>query len=124
MHGLIDSKTILPCFHLSEPKMPFNPSKDFSSYKPYLSDVGLLLTLLFKGKAKLEENVYGKLLGDKLDANLGYLWQNAVAQMLVAGGRELYCFSWKNREHLGHMRSIFSSVIGTRRSLSRLSHRR
>jgi uncharacterized protein len=106
LYDIIDSKAILPCFRLSEPKVPFNSSKDFSPYKLYLSDVVLFVTLLFNGKAKTEENIYSKLLSDKLDESLGYLWQNAVAQMLVAGGRELYCFSWKESRASRPQRSI------------------
>lgn len=36
-----------------------------------------------------------KLLSDKLSANLGYLYENLVAQMIAASGRELYYHTWE-----------------------------
>lgn len=46
----------------------------------YLSDVGLFTTMLFDSEPKTGENIYSKLLGDKLPADLGYLYENMVAQ--------------------------------------------
>ena len=42
-----------------------------------------------------ENEIYGKLLSDKLSANLGYLYENMVAQMITAAGRELYYHTWE-----------------------------
>lgn len=98
LYDLIDSKTVLPCFRVSEPRCPLNLTKDFRSYKLYLSDIGLFVTSLFNDGGEVGRNIYSKLLSDKLDANLGYLYENAVAQMLRASEKELYYFSWKNNE--------------------------
>ena len=39
--------------------------------------------------------MYAKLLSDKLPANLGYLYENLIAQMIAASGRELYYHTWE-----------------------------
>lgn len=96
LNELIGSKTVLPCFRAHEPRTPLSLTEDFDSYKLYLSDVGLFVTILFSSQKETEENIYEKLLSDKLNANLGYLYENAVAQMLVSSGRELYYFVWKD----------------------------
>ena len=44
---LIDSKTILPCFNSTDPRVSLTDTKDFDSYKLYLSDTGLFVTLMF-----------------------------------------------------------------------------
>jgi len=53
--------------------------------------------LQFLKKAFAENEIYAKLLSDKLPANLGYLYENLVAQMLTASGRELYYHTWENQ---------------------------
>lgn len=70
-------------------------TKDFESYKLYLSDTGLFVTLMFIDRPVVENNVYATLLSDKLPANLGYLYENLVAQMITATGRELYYHTWE-----------------------------
>ena len=70
-------------------------TKDFNSYKLYLSDTGLFVTLLFIDRPVTENDIYAKLLSDKLPANLGYLYENLVAQMIAASGRELFYHTWE-----------------------------
>jgi predicted AAA+ superfamily ATPase len=55
-----------------------------------LADTGLFVTLAFKDKDFTENAIYDRLLSDKLPANLGFVYENAVAQMLRAAGNELY----------------------------------
>ncbi len=93
LYDLLDSKTVLPIYRVSDPRVPLNLTKDFDSYKLYLSDIGLFVTMLFEGGGELK-NIYDKLLSDKLDANLGYLYENAVAQIIASTNRDLYYFSW------------------------------
>lgn len=56
---------------------------DDSRYKLFLSDTGLFITLAFIDKKYTENVIYNKLFSDKLEANLGYVYENAIAQMLV-----------------------------------------
>ena len=95
LYELIDSKTVLPCYNSTNPRVSLTNTKDFDSYKLYLSDTGLFVTLLFIDRPVTENDVYAKLLSDKLPANLGYLYENLVAQMITASGRELFYHTWK-----------------------------
>ncbi len=94
IYELIDSKTVLPCYNSTDPRVILTDTKDFDSYKLYLSDTGLFVTLMFIDRPVTENDVYAKLLSDKLPANLGYLYENLVAQMITASGRELYYHTW------------------------------
>ena len=95
LYELIDSKTVLPCYNSTDPRVSLTDTKDFDSYKLYLSDTGLFVTLMFIDRPLTENDVYAKLLSDKLPANLGYLYENLVAQMVTASGRELYYHTWE-----------------------------
>ena len=95
LYELIDSKTVLPCYNSTDPRVSLAYTKDFDSYKLYLSDTGLFVTLMFIDRPVIENDVYAKLLSDKLPANLGYLYENLTAQMIAASGRELYYYTWE-----------------------------
>ena len=95
LYELIDSKTVLPCFNSTDPRVSLADTKDFDSYKMYLADTGLFVTLLFIDRPSAENEIYAKLLSDKLPANLGYLYENLVAQMITAADRELYYHTWE-----------------------------
>lgn len=95
LYELIDSKTVLPCYNSTDPRASLADTKDFNSYKLYLSDTGLFVTLMFIDRPVTENKIYAKLLSDKLPANLGYLYENLAAQMIAASGRELYYHTWE-----------------------------
>lgn len=94
---LIDSKTVLPCYNVIEPNVSLASSKDFDKYKLYLADTGLFVTLMFMDNLKSSNEIYSKLLSDKLPANLGYLYENLVAQMIFSTSRSLYYHTWKKK---------------------------
>ena len=98
LYELIDSKTVLPCYNSTDPRGGLTNTKDFSSYKLYLSDTGLFVTLLFIDRPVTENDIYAKLLSDKLPANLGYLYENLVAQMIASSGRELFYHTWEKNK--------------------------
>ena len=95
LFDLIDSRTVLPCYNSTNPGVGLSDTKDFDSYKLYLSDTGLFVTLMFIDRPEAENELYAKLLSDKLPANLGYLYENLVAQMLTSTGRELFYHTWE-----------------------------
>lgn len=64
----------------------------------YIADTGLFITLMFIDRPVAENDIYAKLLADKLPANLGYLYENLVAQMIAASGRELFYHTWKREK--------------------------
>ena len=90
LYELIDSKTVLPCFNSTDPRVSLYNTKDFDSYKLYLADTGLFVTLMFIDRPIADNSIYTKLLSDNLPANLGFLYENLVAQMITAKDHELY----------------------------------
>ena len=60
----------------------------------YVADTGLFITLAFKDKDFTENIIYQKLMSDKLDASLGYVYENMVAQMLTASGNKLFYYTF------------------------------
>ena len=98
LYDLIDSRTVIPCYNSTDPGSSLTDTKDFDSYKLYLSDTGLFVTLMFIDRPEAENDVYAKLLSDKLPANLGYLYENLVAQMLAATDRELFYHTWEKKD--------------------------
>ena len=71
-------------------------TKDISRFKLFICDTGLFTTLMFKDREFTENDIYSKLLSDKLGTNLGYLYENAVAQILAANGNELFYYTMMN----------------------------
>ena len=89
-----DSKTVNIAYHSNDPNVGMELTSDKSSYKMYLCDTGLFVTLAFWDKKYTDNVIYQKLLNDKLDANLGYVYENAVAQALVSSGNKLFYYTW------------------------------
>lgn len=93
---LKDSKTVLVSYHANDPNAGMSNNKDLGKFKLFLSDTGLFATLMFKDRDFTENIIYEKLLNDKLSANLGYLYENAVAQILTANGNALFYHTFMN----------------------------
>lgn len=89
-----DSMVVNIAYHSSDPNVGMGLTRNPSNYKMYLLDTGLFVTLSFWDKAYTENIIYSKLLSDKLEANLGYIYENLVAQMLCAAGNELYYYTF------------------------------
>ena len=85
-----ESMVVNIAYNTTDPNVGLGMSRDLDSYKIYLGDTGLFVTLAFWDKDFAENIIYQKLLNDKLDANLGYVYENLVAQMLRCSGNELY----------------------------------
>ncbi len=96
-----DSLTINLTYHANDPSIGMSLHEDISKYKMFLGDTGLFTTLAFMDKDFTENFIYEKLLNDKLDTDLGYLYENVVAQMLYASGNRLfyYTFPKENTNH-------------------------
>lgn len=80
--------------HSNDPNVGLGNTESLTQYKLYAGDTGLFTTLAFKDKAFTDNIIYEKLLGDKLPANLGYMYENIVAQTLTASGYKLYYHTW------------------------------
>jgi len=94
LKDLEDSKTVLFSFHSNDPNVGMSLTKDISKYKIFCADTGLFITLAFWDKEHTENIIYQKLLSDKLSANLGYVYENVVAQMLATAGNKLFYYTW------------------------------
>lgn len=93
---LKDSKTVLVSYYSNDPNAGMSNHKDLKKFKLFLCDTGLFVTLMFKDKDFTENFIYEKLLNDKLSTNLGYLYENVVAQILSANGNELFYHTFMN----------------------------
>ena len=91
---MVDSMVVNIAYHANDPNVGLGLNKDYNRYKMYMNDTGLFLTLAFWDKDYTENVIYNKLLSDKLDANLGYIYENFVAQMLHTEGNELYYYTF------------------------------
>lgn len=89
-----DSMVISIAYHADDPNVGFGLSRNLDYYKIFLGDTGLFITLAFWDKKYTENVIYDKLLSDKLAANLGYVYENLVAQMLRASGYSLYYYTF------------------------------
>ncbi|MBQ7997076.1 MAG: ATP-binding protein [Paludibacteraceae bacterium] len=98
--ALEDSKTVTIVYHCDDPNVGMSLTKDNSRYKIFTADTGLFVTLAFWDKDYTENSLYERLLSDKLDANLGYVYENIAAQMLAAAGNNLFYYTFpKDDKH-------------------------
>ncbi len=100
LHDLEDSKTIYMAYHADDPNVGMSLHADYRRFKIFLCDTGLFITLAFWDKDYTENEIYNKLLSDKLATNLGYVYENLVAQMLRASGNRLFYYTFpKDPKH-------------------------
>ncbi len=95
---LEDSKTVNVAYHADDPNVGMSLTADYGKYKLYVGDTGLFVTLAFWDKDFTENIIYQKLLNDKLAANLGYVYENLIAQMLRASGNKLFYYTFPKDE--------------------------
>lgn len=100
LRELEESMTVNFCYRCSDPNVGLGLHRDNSAFKLYLADTGLFVTLAFWDKDQSENVIYNKLLGDKLSADLGYVFENVVAQIFRASGHMLYYYTFPAREDL------------------------
>ena len=87
---LQDSMTVLASFHVNDPGVGMSFNKDIDRFKMFVCDTGLFTTLAFMDKDFTDNMIYEKLFYDKLATNLGYMYENIVAQILCAKGDGLF----------------------------------
>ncbi len=94
LRELEDSKTALFSYHSNDPNVGMSLTKDISKFKIFCADTGLFVTLAFWDKDHTDNIIYQKLLNDKLSTNLGYVYENIIAQMLATSGNKLFYYTW------------------------------
>ena len=90
---LKDARFVNTCYNVTEPQVGMKLKRDNLTFKCYMGDTGLLISHAFDEKLIQGEELYQKLMLDKLEINEGMLIENIVAQMLVASGHLLYFYS-------------------------------
>lgn len=98
MFWLKDAMIMNPCYNYTEPSIGLKLNTDFMTLKCYMADTGLLIFHSFDENGIVTEEIYKKMLFDKLEFNEGMIMENMVAKMLVASGYKLYFYSNSSRE--------------------------
>lgn len=95
---LSDSMISNECFLCNDPNVGLSINETRGYVKCYMGDTGLLLSHAFDENELLEDEVYKQILSGKLEINEGMLYENVIAQMLVANGHKLYFYSHYSEE--------------------------
>ena len=92
---MADSMTVNFAYHANDPNVGLSLHADYGRFKMFLADTGLFVTLAFMDKDYTENEIYRKLLSDKLSTEFGYVYENVIAQMLRSAGNELLYYTFK-----------------------------
>lgn len=84
------------CYKCNDPNVGLEINKDDSAVKCYMGDTGLLVSMAFDEYSVAKEELYNKIMSDKLSINKGIFYENVIAQMLVAKGHKLYFYTQYN----------------------------
>lgn len=98
---MADSKTVNFAFHANDPEIGIAGHTDFDFFKLFMADTGLFITSVFNDGGTTDKDIYRKLLSDKLSTDLGYVFENVVAQQLVSAGHSLYYYTFKEQRDAG-----------------------
>ena len=119
---LDDAMIINVCYNSTAPNIGLKLNMDRLTLKCYMGDTGLLISHAFDENGIVSEEIYRKLLFDKLEVNKGMIVENIVAQMLAASGHKLYFYSNSSREDRDERMEIdfliSKSKIGNRHNIS------
>ena len=89
-----NSRTILLAYHANNPDVGMALTKNLNYYKMFILDTGLFVTLVYKDRDFTDNEIYMKLLNDKQHTDLGYVYENMVAQMTAVKGDALYYYTF------------------------------
>lgn len=119
---LSDAMIVNVCYNSTAPNVGLRLNMARMTFKCYMADTGLLISHAFDESGIVSEEIYRKLLFDKLEINQGMIVENIVAQMLAAGGHKLYFYANSSREDaLSRMKIDFliaKSKISSRHNIS------
>ena len=90
---LSDAMIVNNCYNSTEPNVGLGLNRGTTLMKCYLGDTGLLISHAFDERGIVSEEIYKKLVFDKLEVNLGMLLENIVAQILVSTGNKLFFYA-------------------------------
>lgn len=122
MFWLSDAMIMNVCYNSTAPSIGLKLNMDRMTLKCYMADTGLLISHAFDENGIVSEEIYKKLLFDKLEVNKGMIVENIVAQMLVAGGHKLYFYANASRDDVTERMEIdfliAKSKISNRHNIS------
>lgn len=122
MFWLSDAMIVNHCYNSTEPNVGLSLNLDRTLLKCYMGDTGLLVSHAFDENGIVSEEIYKKLLLDKLEVNMGMVVENIVAQMLVANNHKLFFYSNSSRDDVNSRMEIdfliSKSKIGNRHNIS------
>lgn len=95
---LNDSMIVNECFACNDPNVGLSLNENRTFVKCYMGDTGLLLSHTFSEKEIEDDELYKKLLNDRLSINKGMFFENLVAQMLTAKGYDLFFYTHYNEQ--------------------------
>jgi predicted AAA+ superfamily ATPase len=101
---LDDSMICNLCYKCNDPNVGFALNKNESSVKCYMGDTGLLVSLAFSENEIASNQLYKAIMNGKLSLNEGMLYENVIAQMIRAKGRQLFFYTEYNAS--AHRNSI------------------
>lgn len=110
------------CYNSTAPNIGLKLNQDRLTLKCYMADTGLLISHAFDENGLVSEEIYKKLLFDKLEANTGMIIENIVAQMLTVSEHKLYFYSNPARDDVSNRMEIdflvAKSKISNRHNIS------
>ena len=118
---LDDAMIVNLCYNSTSPDIGLRLNMDRITLKCYMADTGLLISHSFDENGIVSNEIYKKLLFDKLEVNTGMITENIVAQMLRASGHKLYFYSNSSAEASSRMEVDFliaKNKISNRRNIS------
>ena len=119
---LDDAKIVNTAYNCTEPNLGLRMSSERNTFKLYMGDTGLLVSLAYDESEKTRTEVQRLILYGKLEANLGVLMENLVGQMIVASGRKLYFYAKSDNDDAEERMEvdflIAKNGIGSRHNIS------
>lgn len=110
------------CYNSTAPSIGLKLNMNRMTLKCYMADTGLLISHAFDENGIVSEELYKKLLFDKLEVNKGMIVENLVAQMLASSGHKLYFYSNSSRDNAADRMKIdfliAKSKISNRQNIS------
>lgn len=101
---LTNAGVALPVYNVEEPKMPLLLARSRNLFKLFQSDIGLLA-------CQYAEGIQIRIIRGDKDINFGSIYENAVAQELVAHGITPYYYNNKKRGELDFVIELDGKVL-------------
>ena len=101
---LKDAGVAIPVYNLKQPKAPLKLSELRNLFKLFLNDVGLLAS-------QYADGIQARILSGDNSINIGAVYENAVAQELIANSVTPYYFNSKKQGEVDFVVSVNGKVV-------------